>query len=56
MDIAVAILMIVLIMLCILTVGGVVLIVALKMSGYQPQDMEECWEENYDEKLRNDVD
>lgn len=45
MDIAVAILMVVLIMLCILTAGGVVLIVALKMSGYQPQEMEECWEE-----------
>ena len=48
MDIAVAILMVVLIMLCILTAGGVVLIVALKMSGYQPKDMEECWEEDED--------
>lgn len=48
MDIAVAILMVVLIMLCILTAVGVVLIVALKMSGYQPQEMEECWEEKED--------
>ena len=48
MDIAVAILMIVLIMLCILTAGGVILIVALKMSGYQPQEMEDCWEEDED--------
>ena len=45
MDIAMAILMVVLIMLCILTAGGVVLIVALKMSGYQSQEMEECFEE-----------
>jgi hypothetical protein len=45
MDIVMAILMIALIMLCILTAGGIVLIVALKMSGYQPQEMEECWEE-----------
>lgn len=45
MDIVMAILMIVLIMLCILTAVGIVLIVALKMSGYQPQEMEECWEE-----------
>lgn len=48
MDIAVAILMVVLIMLCILTAVGIVLIVALKMSGYQPQEMEECWEEDED--------
>jgi hypothetical protein len=48
MDIVMAILMIALIMLCILTAGGVVLIVALKMSGYQPQEMEECWEEDED--------
>ena len=45
MDIAMAILMVVLIMLCILTAVGIVLIVALKMSGYQPQEMEECLEE-----------
>ena len=45
MDIAMAILMAVLIMLCILTAVVIVLIVALKMSGYQPQEMEECWEE-----------
>ena len=38
-------LMVVLIMLCILTAVVIVLIVALKMSGYQPQEMEECWEE-----------
>ena len=48
MDIAVAILMVVLIMLCILTAVGIVLIVALKMSGYQPQVMVECWEEDED--------
>ena len=45
MDIAMAILMVMLIMLCILTAVVIVLIVALKMSGYQPQEMEECWEE-----------
>lgn len=48
MDIAMAILMIALIMLCILTAGGIILIVALKMSGYQPQEMEECCEEDED--------
>ena len=48
MDIVMAILMIALIMLCILTAVGIVLIVALKMSGYQPQEMEECWEEDED--------
>ena len=45
MDIAMAILMVVLIMLCILTAVVIVLIVALKMSGYQPQEMKECLEE-----------
>lgn len=48
MDIAMAILMVVLIMLCILTAVVIVLIVALKMSGYQPREMEECWEEKED--------
>ena len=45
MDLAVAILMVVLMMLCILTAVVIVLIVALTMSGYQPQEMEECLEE-----------
>lgn len=44
MDIAMAILMVVLIMLCILAAVVIVLVVAYKMSGYQPQEMEECWE------------
>ena len=48
MDIAMAILMVMLIILCILTAVVIVLIVALKMSGYQPQEMEECWEEDED--------
>ena len=48
MDIAMAILMVVLIMLFILTAVVSDLIVALKMSGYQPQEMEECWEEDED--------
>lgn len=35
---------------------GMIVFVILKLMGYEPQDMEECWEENYEEKLRNNVD
>lgn len=41
----VAILLITLIMCMVLTVVGIVFVVALKLMGYEPQDMEECWEE-----------
>lgn len=42
----VAILLITLIMCMVLTVVGIVFVVSLKLMGYEPQDMEECWEED----------
>ena len=44
----VGILLIVLIMLGIITFMGIVLIVALKLMGYEPQDVDEWLEEDYD--------
>ena len=41
----VGILLIALITLGILMLMGYVIVVALKLMGYEPQDMEECWEE-----------
>lgn len=44
----VGILLIALIMLGIITFMGIVLIVALKLMGYEPQDVDEWLEEDYD--------
>ena len=41
----VAILLITLIMCMILTVVGIVFVVALKLQGYEAKEMEKCWEE-----------
>ena len=42
------ILLMTLIVLMIMTVLSMIVWVALKMAGYQPQEMEECWEEDED--------
>ena len=44
----VGILLVVVIMLGIITFMGIVLIVALKLMGYEPQDVDEWLEEDYD--------
>ena len=44
----VGILLIALIMLGIITFMGIVLIVALKLMGYEPQDVDKWLEEDYD--------
>jgi hypothetical protein len=47
----VGILLIVLIMLGILMFMGIVLIVSLKLMGYEPQDVDEWMEEDYETRV-----